>query len=118
VSFFNAIKGNFPTPLTWNIPNDGDEIDDATGTLVGGWSGTAGGPVAATGTAAHAAGVGGYIQWNTNAVVNGRRVKGRTFLCPLKYDDYDAAGTLTSATITDFVNAAAPGSICPLSVSP
>jgi hypothetical protein len=99
VAFFNAIKGEFPAPLTWTVENGGDELDDGTGVLSGGWAGTAGGPVVATGAAAHAAGTGAYVNWNTNTVVNGRRVKGRTFLAPLRNEDYDSAGTITSAAL-------------------
>lgn len=106
VTFFNAIKGDFPSPLTWTVTNGGDELDDATGTLSGGWVGTAGGAVVATGATAHAAGTGAYVVWNTADVVNGRRVKGRTFLAPLKFDDYDASGTIASASIATMLAAA------------
>ena len=40
VTFFTAIRTLFPTGLSWDIPSSGDEIDDATGQLTGGWVGS------------------------------------------------------------------------------
>ena len=97
VTFFTAIRSLFPTGLTWEIPSSGDEIDDATGTLTGGWLGTGGATVTANGGAtAYAAGCGARVRWNTTVVVNGRRVKGGTFLAPLLATQYDGSGTIAA----------------------
>lgn len=105
-TFFSTIKANFPTGLTWQIPNGGDELDDTNGVLTGGWAGTPS-TVSATGSATSwAAGVGAYVNWNTTAVVNGRRVRGRTFLCPLVASAYDNSGTILAAALSTFQTAA------------
>ena len=96
-TFFNAIKNQFPAPLTFTIPNSGDLIDDATGELTGAWSGSGGTAPASSSSGAYMAGTGAYIQWNTGSIVNGRRLKGRTFLCPLKSDNADSSGNISSA---------------------
>lgn len=107
VTFFTAIKALFPTGLTWTIPSSGDEIDDATGALTGGWVGSGGGTVAATATSAgYPAGVGARLQWNTGVVYAGRRVKGGTFLAPLYGNAYESNGTLTTAAIATMQTAA------------
>jgi len=107
VTFFNAIKSLFPNGLSWSILNSGDTIDDTTGTLNGGWTGSGGAVVASTaGTPAYASGVGAYVNWQTGAIVNGRRLKGRTFLTSISAAYYNTNGTISSTFLTT-VDAAA-----------
>src|ERR1043166_2204834 len=83
-TFFGAIKSQFPNVVTWQVPSTGDMLDSETGVLVGGWSGGTGATtIAAGGTGAYVAGTGALIRWGTGSVVAGRRLRGRTFLCPL-----------------------------------
>lgn len=97
-TFFTSIKDNFPSALSWDIPNGGDIIDETDGELQGGWTGTNGGTVAATGGGgAFASGVGGRVVWTTTTVINGRRVRGGTFLVPLLAACYGTSGDLAAA---------------------
>ncbi len=109
VTFFTAIKGLFPSGVSWTIPSGGDEINDADGKLTGSWVGSGGGTVVGSGgNIPYAAGTGAIVNWYTGVVVNGRRVQGRTFLAPLTYDSYDASGTIDNTkrgTLTSAVNA-------------
>jgi len=106
-TFFTSIAALFPTPLTWTIPGNGDLVDDATGTLTGIWTNTGGGgTVNAAGSPPYAAGVGAYVNWETSGIVNGRRVKGRTFLLPLFNSAYDNSGTIVNAYVTTLQTAA------------
>lgn len=96
-TFFTSIKDNFPSALSWDIPNGGDVIDETTGALTGGWTGTNGGTVVATGGGgAFASGVGARIVWSTGTVVHGRRVRGGTFLVPLLAACYSTNGDLAA----------------------
>lgn len=104
-TFFTSLVGLFPAGLTWTVPSSGDTIDDGTGALSSSWVNVAGGTVAATNATAYAAGCGAYVNWNTGSVVNGRRLKGRTFLAPLVSTMYDA-GTIVTANLTTMQNAA------------
>lgn len=106
-AFFNAIKGQFPAPLGWTIPATGDTLDDATGTLTGSWSSANGGTITASTSGIYAAGTGGLVSWSTNSIVGGRRLKGRTFLAPLKSDQYDGAGQISAACLGVIVPALA-----------
>lgn len=99
-TWFTAIKAYFPTGLQWTIPSSGDTISDLDGTLTGGWSGGTAASVIATGGGFYAAGTGAFIRWGTGLIVGGRRLKGRTFLCPITTGSYDADGTIAAATIT------------------
>jgi hypothetical protein len=96
------MRSSYPTGLTWSFPTSGDVFESTTGVLTGGWSDSDPGAVAATGPTAYAAGVGTFIKWNTGAIVGGRRLKGRTFLCPLSTDQYDSAGTIVNSTVSGF----------------
>lgn len=107
VTFFTAIRGLFPSGLSWTIPSDGDQIDDATGALTGTWIGTGGGTVTANAPGLnYAAGVGARVRWLTPAVVGGRRLRGATFLTHLASTNYDAQGTILSAALTTIQTAA------------
>lgn len=106
-AFFTSVASVIPTGCSWDIPGSGDLIDDATGTLTGVWTNAGGGgTVAASGSTSHASGCGAYVNWNTAGIANGRRVKGRTFLCPLSANQYEANGTIAAAGITTMQTAA------------
>lgn len=100
VTFFNAIKAIFPTGCSWSVLNSGDTIDDATGTITGTWTGVGGAVVSSTTAGSYPAGTGAYVNWQTGAIVNGRRLKGRTFLCPLLTSVFDTNGTITTPNLT------------------
>jgi hypothetical protein len=107
VAFFTAIRALFPTGLSWNIPSSGDEIDDATGQLTGGWLGSGGAVVTANGGAtAYAAGTGTRVRWDTLVIAGGRRVRGGTFLAPLLASCYDGSGTIANANLASIQTAA------------
>lgn len=105
-TFFNAIKGAFPTGLSWSIPSTGDEVDVATGLLTGSWTGGTAATVAAGPNTPYAAGVGAFIRWGTPLIIGGRRLKGRTFLAPLLSSLYDASGTIDNANLGTLQSAA------------
>lgn len=106
-TFFNAIKAAFPGSVTWSIPSSGDTIESTTGILTGAWTGGTAASITATGgTSLYAAGTGGYVRWQTPLVIGGRRLKGRTFLCPIITDQYATDGTLNSTTLSGWQTAA------------
>jgi hypothetical protein len=107
LTFFTTLKDLFPTSTTWTVPNTGDVIDTGTNKITGGWTGSGGGSVASSGsTAAYSGTSGGLIRWTTGAVLNGRRVAGRTYLVPLSTANYDTNGSLSATFITTVQNAA------------
>jgi len=82
-AFLNANVAIFPTGLTITMPGIGDIINDATGELTGTWGPvTSPAPVVGTGVAVYSAPSGVSVQWHTTGIVDGRRVKGRTYLVP------------------------------------
>lgn len=106
-TFFNAIKAFFPNAVTWDIPASGDVIDETTGLITGAWTaGTAASITATGGAVSYPAGTGGYVRWQTAGIVDGRRVRGRTFMCPLVIGGFDTTGTIAVATQTGIQTAA------------
>lgn len=94
VTFFTAIEDLIPRGISVAVPSSGDSFDDGSGAISGFWSGGAGATIAGNGSTDHAAGVGVAVQWNTAGIVNRRRVRGRSFLCPLSLAIFDSDGTL------------------------
>jgi hypothetical protein len=105
-TFFNAIKGVFPNVVTWQVPSTGDVLQIDNGKIIAGWVGGTAATVSGTSAAAYVAGTGAFVRWATSGVIDGRRVKGRTFLCPLLTGSFDTQGTLNNTDVTT-LNAAA-----------
>jgi hypothetical protein len=105
-TFFNAIKALFPTQVSWQIPSTGDTVDIPTGKIVSGWSGGTAATVVGSTAGAYVGGTGAMVRWNTSGIVDGRHVKGRTFLAPLITTAFDSQGTIGDAQVTTMQNAA------------
>ena len=100
IAFFDLLKGWIPDNVTVTVPDGGDLIDSATGQLTGVWSEGGGTTIAGTNAAdVSAAGVGASITWLTAGIVNGKRVRGRTYVVPLATPSYDAQGTIAVSAL-------------------
>jgi hypothetical protein len=101
-----AVDELIPGQITVTVPSEGREINDLTGDLVGYW--TDGVPINDSNalTQAFAGPAGACINWLTNGVVEGRNVRGRTFLVPLFASAYETDGSLVTGTLTIIRNAA------------
>lgn len=107
LNFFDVISNFFPTGITWTVPSAGDQIDDATGDLVGAWAASGGGTTTSSGGAAdYMPGVGARLRWATLGIHGGRRVTGTTFLVPLTEQEI-TAGVVQSGTRASIETAAA-----------
>lgn len=106
LTFFTAIKDLFPLNLTFTVPSTGDAIDTATNQIQGAWTGSGGGSIASVTAAGPYSGASGALcRWTTGAVLNGRRLTGRTYLVPLAGTHYFTDGSLVGSAITTIQNA-------------
>lgn len=106
-AFFNSIKDLFPNTLTIQVPNAGDQIDSATNKITGAWVGSGGGTSSSIATANPYSGTSGaMVRWLTNAVLNGRRLSGRTYLVPMNQTQYANDGSLSGTCQTTITTAA------------
>lgn len=103
-ALYTGIEDRLDTGTTWTIATSGRVLDPTTGALTGEWSE----PTSQTGQGATTTGTNvadatqALIRWNTGAVVNGRFLKGRTFIPGLSTSAL-SDGALSSATQTDFL---------------
>lgn len=105
-AFIAATVLRVPTTVTRAIDPSIEIIDDTNGQLERFMAGTIPAPRVGTGTGAYAAPAGAVISWYTNAVRNGRRIRGRTFLVPIANGALEADGSLQPAALTDLRTAA------------
>jgi len=105
LAFWNACKGSFPT--TWSVlmASEHRVVDEVTGALVdiipraGTGSST---PIAGTSGTTYGANIAGAVlSWRTLTNNRGRRVRGRTFLVPMRAAAYAADGSLVDTLPTD-----------------
>lgn len=89
-----SIGGALPAGVTLAFPAVVDTIEATNGQLTSNTSITA--PAAITGAdaTAYSAVSGACVTWRTGEFVNGRRVRGRTFIVPLGGASYQTDGTL------------------------
>lgn len=104
-TFFNAIKGGIPIPVSWQIPSSGDVIDSSTGALTGVWGGGTAATINATSATTYAAGTGMYVRWVTPLIRSGRKFQGRTFFCPISTLLYDVSGTIDNTNLATLQSA-------------
>lgn len=105
-SFFNTVMAAVPPVVSVQEQGDLDQYEHTTATLIGSTSITPGASIAGRGGTAFAAAAGGMVHWLTNAIQNGHRVRGRTFIVPFSTTMYDTNGTLVAAAVSTLTDAA------------
>lgn len=95
---YAGLASFLPSGVSISFPTSGDSINDTTGELTGTWTAPAAAPVAGSGGANAAAGVGACVTWLTGGIVNGRRLRGRTFIVPCTNVAFDGTGRFAAAT--------------------
>jgi len=105
-AFLTSIKIHLSPATQFGIQQSGVELDSQTGALVGSWahatnlSGNGTGSGSSVPDAAQA-----LVQWKTPAIVNGRFLRGRTFI-PGVLGSLVVAGNLNATVIATFGTAA------------
>ena len=105
--FFWEQRAMFPGQVTFTFDSEGDTIDPLDGSLQGSWSHAAPASVTGTNTGDYALPVGSVIHWLTGSVVNGHRLRGRTFLVPMTGAIFDSDGTIDPTSLTAIRSAGA-----------
>lgn len=105
-AFLTACNPTLAASTSWSIRTDGREIDTASGTLAGLWSDptehTGSGPGGNTAVLADATQV--LVRWYTDHIVNGRVLRGRTYL-PGIYRNVSEGGNVYVASRTAIASA-------------
>jgi hypothetical protein len=113
-AFWTKIAPRMPSVVKMRVDDEVARIDEVTGIVETFLSGVGGAEFAGGQSGGFSSATGACITWQTGAVRNGRRVRGRTFIVPLNGNNYDVDGTIAGGTLVDLNAAAAiladPGS--------
>lgn len=88
------IQPLLPGTVTLTVQPEVEEIDESTGMVTDFINVEAPDPVEGSGAVAYSAPTGAVVNWRTNDLRGGRRIRGRTFLVPLANNAYEQDGTL------------------------
>ena len=105
-AFWTGIKPYLNAGTSIHIPNTGDVIDPANGKKTGVWGSGSASDVTGTVAGGFAPQAGAVVRWNTAAFINGKGVRGRTFLVPLAALSFSSTGLITT-TVAAAIQAAA-----------
>jgi hypothetical protein len=93
-----TLTGDLPNDVSISFESEARELDVSTGTLVGVHAVDPPSDVAGIGTGVYAAPSGAKVDLNTEGIVAGRRLTGRTFIVPLIGTAYTDGGLIASGT--------------------
>lgn len=107
-AFWDSIKASVPNNITLTVSPIVDVYDKVGGELVGSYV-AATPPAAVLGTDAGSFSMASGIKlnWQTSVILNGRRVRGATFIVPSASNAFTADGIVVSATRTLLATAGA-----------
>lgn len=98
-TWLNSWGGYLPGPVTVGVDPNVAILDSTTGTMTAFGSGTPEAPAAGQGIGNYSGVSGACINWYTDGIRNGRRVRGRSFMVPLANVAMSANGTLDDGAI-------------------
>ena len=91
-----------PVDVRINIPPTGDIIESSTGVLTGTWSQASTAEIVGSSAQKYAAPVGILLRWTTDTILDGRHVRGRTFVVPVTNDQFDTNGQVAAGAMANF----------------
>lgn len=119
-TFFQGFSSSLPSGVTITFPASVEMLDTGTGELIEDIAIDPLTTVTGAGSGNYSSAVGACINWRTAHVLNGRRLRGRTFIVPLTAVAYQTDGTLSDTMKTTFTNLAndliAPTDFFPLAI--
>jgi hypothetical protein len=106
-TWWEAIRQVMPANVSIAQENTGDVIDSTSGILVGGWTTSLVPPKSGVDTGGYGGPAGAVVTWLTGDILDGHRLRGRTFIVPMAANNFDTDGTLDAAVISTIQNASA-----------
>lgn len=105
-SFLTGMAGELPPDVHLQIQSAGDIIEDGSGALGGSWDHQPQGGIQGTSAGAYSAPSGFCVTWLATTVLDGHRVKGRTFFVPMGGGLQATDGTVRGDALAGMVSAA------------
>jgi hypothetical protein len=108
-AYFYAWRSFLPNAVTVNFPSEMEEFSTTNGELITSRAVTPGATVTGIGgSAVFSSAVGACVNWKTDTVVSGRKLRGRTFMVPLQsLPSFDTDGSLNPSSRLTMLSAAA-----------
>jgi len=101
-TFLGNVDGALDNSVSWTIRVAGRDLDDSTGALIGAWTeGTTRTGVGNNATEPVADATQVLFQWHTGVIVNGRFLRGRTFI-PGLTNSILSNGNILAANVASF----------------
>lgn len=97
--FFQSARSHMPSGCNVTVQSAADILDEVSGQITSVVDFAAPPVVTGLGDGVYSAATGAVVNWNTQDYVNGRRVRGRTFLVPLSSEAFDSNGDIAAATL-------------------
>lgn len=105
-TWISSVQSRVPTSVRLRVNRQVEIIESTTGQLTRFMQATADTTErVGTGTGAYSAASGLVVNWYTDGVVRGRRVRGRTFIVPLAGNALDTDGSIAAAALTGMATA-------------
>lgn len=101
---FQSLTSALPGDVSVQVEPEVEEIDETTGEILGFVAIDPAPPQSGVSSEGYSAASGAVVNWRTDDVRAGRRIRGRTFLVPLDGGSYDSDGTLTSTALGQIRN--------------
>lgn len=97
--FWEAVTSQLPSTVIVGVEQSGDLINDVNGEITGSW--TTGAPIGFPGdlVGSYSAPSGAVINWKTSSVVDGARLRGKTFIVPLGAGTYNTDGSVATGVL-------------------
>jgi hypothetical protein len=104
--FWTALAPAMPVGISIQVESAGDVIEDTTGEIIDAWTRPSVSALGTSGGSNYSAPSGAVVRWNTATILDGRRLRGRTFVVPLASGGYDTDGTIGGTTLSPILIAA------------
>ena len=101
-TWLNVWNSRLPASVNVKIDSQVEIIEDSTGALVRFMSGTPFQRGNGTGAGNYSAATGAVVNWYTNGIVRGRRLRGRSFMVPLVAAAFSTNGSIADGDLVDF----------------
>lgn len=101
-ALWTGLKGGMPSDVTISVLPAGDIIEDTTGALTGQWAGLQTADLHGGVAGGYSAPSGALLSWTTATILDGKRVRGRTFVVPCGNTMYDVDGSIETAILGQF----------------
>lgn len=98
-NWMSSVASRVPASVTLSISSSVEIIESSNGQLQRFMQGTPPAAIVGTGTGAYSAASGAVVNWYTDGVRNGRRIRGRSFLVPLAGSALDTNGTIADTQL-------------------